>query len=113
MSKGLPRMSRGLRRYEVLLPLRFNDGSPVPDDLIAQTLLELEAQFGGVSCEMQAIRGFWRHQGQSYREELTRVFVDAPDTRQTRAFFKRFKEVLKTRFQQIEIWLTTYPIETM
>ena len=30
-------MSRSLRRYEILLPLRFNDGQPVPDDLIADT----------------------------------------------------------------------------
>jgi hypothetical protein len=29
-------MSKGLRRYEVLLPLRFNDGQPVPNELIAQ-----------------------------------------------------------------------------
>ena len=30
------------RRYEILLPLRFNDGQAVPDALIADTLLELE-----------------------------------------------------------------------
>jgi hypothetical protein len=39
-------MSRSLRRYEILLPLRFNDGQPVPDDLIADALLELEKRFG-------------------------------------------------------------------
>jgi len=44
-------MSRSLRRYEVLLPLRFNDGQPVPDDLVADTLLELEQRFGAVSSE--------------------------------------------------------------
>ena len=30
-------MSRSLRRYEILLPLRFNDGQPVPDDLVWMT----------------------------------------------------------------------------
>jgi len=44
-------MSRSLRRYEILLPLRFNDGQPVPDDLVADTLLELEQRFGAVSSE--------------------------------------------------------------
>jgi hypothetical protein len=29
------------RRYEILLPLRFNDGHPVPDELVADTLIEL------------------------------------------------------------------------
>jgi len=41
-------MSRMVRRFEVLLPLRFNDGSAVPDDAIADTLLELEQRFGAV-----------------------------------------------------------------
>ena len=35
-------MSSLQRRYEILLPLHFNNGQVVPDDLIAQTLLELE-----------------------------------------------------------------------
>ncbi|MFI5455048.1 MAG: hypothetical protein ACHRXM_06315 [Isosphaerales bacterium] len=60
-------MSRALRRYEVLLPLRFNDGQPVPDDAVAETLLELEQRFGAVSCETQTIRGLWRYEGDSYR----------------------------------------------
>lgn len=38
-------------RYEILLPLKFNDGQPVPDALIIQTLLELEQQFEAVSWE--------------------------------------------------------------
>jgi hypothetical protein len=66
-------MSRMLRRFEVLLPLRFNDGSPVPDDAVADTLLELEQRFGSVSCETQTIRGQWRHEGQNYRDDLIRV----------------------------------------
>ena len=33
-------MSGTFRRFELLLPLRFNDGQPVPDELIAEMLLE-------------------------------------------------------------------------
>jgi len=36
-------MSKAFRRFEILLPLRFNDGSAVPEELVADTLL---AQFG-------------------------------------------------------------------
>jgi hypothetical protein len=50
-------MSKQFRRFEILLPLRFNDGQSVPDELIADTLLELREQFGAVSCETQTIRG--------------------------------------------------------
>jgi hypothetical protein len=102
-----------LRRYEILLPSQFNDGRPVLPDLIADTLQELERAFGAVSCETQAVQGLWRHEGELYRDSLARVFVDAADTAENRQFFVRFKERLKGRFQQKDIWLTTYPIEVI
>lgn len=106
-------MSRMVRRFEVLLPLRFNDGSPVPDAVIADTLIELEEQFGAVSCETQTIRGRWRSDGQSYRDDLIRVFVDAADDQESREYFVAAKERLKARFQQLDIWMTTYLIEIL
>jgi hypothetical protein len=106
-------MSRALRHYEMLLPLRFNDGQPVPDDVVAETLLELEQRFGAVSSETQTIRGFWRHDGESYRDDLIRVFVDVADEPEHRQFFLEFKERLKARFGQLDIWMTTYPIEVL
>ena len=106
-------MSSTLRRYEILLPLRFNDGRPVPDELVGETLLELRQQFHAVSAETQVIRGHWQHQGEVFRDELVRVFVDVADNNDTRAFFVSYKEHLKTRFQQLDIWRTTYPIEVI
>jgi hypothetical protein len=44
-------MSREYRRFEILLPLRFNDGAPIPEDAIGQTLAELQERFGAVSSE--------------------------------------------------------------
>lgn len=49
-------MDKPYRRYEVLLPLKYNNGSPVPDDLLAETLLGIREHFGAVSCESQTIR---------------------------------------------------------
>ena len=106
-------MDRPYRRYEMLLPLRFNDRRPIPDDLIVDTLLELEERFGAVSCESQRTRGYWRHESESFRDELIRVYVDVPDLPEHHEFFARFKERLKTRFQQIEIWMTTYPLDVL
>ncbi len=106
-------MSRSLRCYEILLPLRFNDGQPVPDEFVADTLLELEQRFGAVSSETQTTRGLWRHEGESYRDDLIRVFVDVADEAEHRRFFLEFKERLKGRFQQLDIWMTTYAIEVL
>ena len=106
-------MSSTFRRFEILLPLRFNDGAPVPGELVAETLLELEQRFGAVSSETQTIHGLWHHQGQSYRDDLTRLFVDVPDAPESIEFFREFKERLKVRFKQIDIWMTTYPVEVI
>lgn len=106
-------MSNSYRRFEVLLPLQFNDGQLVPEELIGDTVLELRAHFGAVSSETQVIRGYWEHQGQSFRDDMVRVFVDVPDTVENRRFFVDFKELLKTRFKQIDIWMTTYSLEVL
>jgi len=37
------------RRCEILLPLCYNDGTPVSKSLLAQTIQELEERFGAVS----------------------------------------------------------------
>lgn len=104
-------MSKSFRRFEILLPLRFNDGSAVPEELIAITLEEIQDRFGAVSCESQAIRGLWRYGGQSYRDESVRLFVDVPDVPESSSFFREFKERAKNRFGQIDIWMTTYPVD--
>lgn len=101
------------RRYEILLPLKFNDGQPVPPALIGDTLVELRRRFGAVSWETQIIQGIWQHQGAEFRDELVRVFVDVADLPENREFFADLKGQLKTRFHQLDIWMITYPIEVI
>ena len=62
-------MSGLSRRFEILLPQRFNDGSLVPDQLILDALLELRQRFGAVSWETQTIRGLWRHEQQEFQDD--------------------------------------------
>jgi hypothetical protein len=106
-------MNNSYRRFEILLPLRFNDGNLVPNELLVDTVLELETRFGSVSSETQIIRGIWNFQGQPIRDELVRVFVDVLDVPENRKFFVEFKEHLKKRFRQIDIWMTTFPLEVL
>ena len=40
-------------------------------------------------------------------------FVDVPDTPENREFFVAFKDRVKSRFKQIEVWMTTCPIEVL
>ena len=101
------------RRYEILLPLRFNDGQPVSDALISETLTELESHFGAVLWETQAVRGRWRHEEEVYSDDLMRVIIDVEDLVEHRQFFGEFKERLKLRFRQIEIYMTTHLVDVI
>ena len=101
------------RRYEILLPLRFNSGKAVPEEVLGKVLSELEQRFGAVSWETQIIRGAWQHLGTPFRDDLTRIFIDVPDTPEHKNYFITFKENLKTQFQQLDIWLTSYSIEIL
>ncbi|MCK6485267.1 MAG: hypothetical protein HUU22_17385 [Phycisphaerae bacterium] len=55
----------------------------------------------------------WQHGDEEHRDDLVRVFVDALDIAETRQFMSSFKQRLKTRFRQLDIWMITYPIELM
>ncbi|MEX0774645.1 MAG: hypothetical protein WD042_02900 [Phycisphaeraceae bacterium] len=105
--------SRAFRRHSILLPRRFNDGSAVPYEIIGDTLIELRQRFGAVSSETQTIQGSWTHEETIYLDELIRVWVDVDDTDANRAFFADFKDRLKARFQQLDIWMTTYLVEVI
>jgi hypothetical protein len=101
------------RRYEILLPRRFNDGRRVPAGLLRQTFRELELRFGAVSAERQTILGAW-HQGQKrYEDQLVRLFVDVPSESEHEEFFRDYKATLKRRFDQLDVWVTSHEIKIL
>lgn len=74
-------MTSKWRRYEVLLPVQFNDGREVPPDWLADAVLEIVDRFGAASYEAQKIEGHWRHAGVLYRDSLVKIVVDVPDSK--------------------------------
>jgi len=102
-----------LRRYEILLPLRFNDGKPVPDALISQTLADLETRFGAVSWDTQSVRGLWHYAEKTFSDDLMRVIIDVKDLPGHREFFRGLKGRLKKRFHQLELNMTTHLIDVV
>jgi hypothetical protein len=99
------------RRYEILLPLLYNDKRPVPRKLLVDTIHELRDRFAAVSSETQVIHGRWVRGRQAFRDDLIRVYVDAEETPATKKFFAEFKEKTRDRFRQTEMWLTSHPID--
>jgi hypothetical protein len=99
------------RRFEVMLPVKFNDGKPIPRKWFGRTALELTDHFGAASVETQTIEGHWLHGGVLYQDKLVRIFVDVPDLAENRRWMKEFKARWKAQLEQLEIWMVSYRIE--
>ena len=103
-------MSQSWRRFEVLLPLQYNDGCEVPKELLAEASREIARRFGADSYETQKVEGQWRRDGFIYRENMA-LFVDVPDNETSRAWMQDFKARWKTRLQQIDLWMVSHSIQ--
>jgi hypothetical protein len=95
------------------LPLKFNDGQPVPVEALNQTREELLARFDGMTVHPRSLLGIWLHEGQRYEDELIRFPIDIEDTEENQFFFINFKAILLERFQQLEIYIVSYPIDRL
>ena len=104
-------MIEQLRRFEILLPCQHNDGRRVPREVLTTTYQDLFLRFGGISIDTQTVRGVWLHEEMEYEDELVRVVIEVASTEGTIDFFSDFKEILMERFEQIEIWITSYLID--
>ena len=104
-------MSSSLRRFEVLLPLRFNDGREVPQEWLGEAVLEIVDRFGAASYETQKVEGHWRHGAVTYRDDLVRIVVDVSDTDDNRAWMREFKVKWKAKLEQLDLWVVSYLIE--
>ena len=104
-------MSSKWRRFEVLLPLQFNDGSDVPAELLAEAVLEIVDQFGAASYETQNVEGHWRHGGVIVRDNLVKIVIDTPDSQNNRRWMKQYKDRWLSKLEQTELWMVSYAVE--
>src|SRR5262245_36342672 len=107
-----PPMKSKSRRYEVLLPVRFNDGTDVPEELLAEAVNEIVEQFNAVTFYKQAVEGQWRHGETLFRDDLALIVVDVPDAPKNRKWMKAFKARWTARLKQLEIWMARYRIDS-
>jgi hypothetical protein len=98
-------------RFEILLPLFYNDGRAVEDQSFVDTDDELVATFGATSTDAVTVRGHWLYQSTIYEDRLIRVRIDVEDAAENWQKMRDMKEVLKRRFDQIDIWISAHRIE--
>jgi hypothetical protein len=98
------------RRFEVLLPLQFNDGREIPSEWLAEAVLEIVDHFGATSYQTQKVEGHWRHSGIVYRDNLVKLVVNVPDSAKNRQY-EAVQKSVEERLDQLELWMVSHRIE--
>ena len=101
-------MAKAARRYDVYLPLTFNDGRPIPDEHFDTVERRLLAQFRGVTSQQREfpLRGVWLGGTQLYLDQvIVMTVLDFRPSGSTR-FIVRLKRELLRAFEQLEILIT-------
>jgi hypothetical protein len=100
-------------RFEILLPLFYNDGRPIEDQKFLETDDSLVATFGATSTDSVVVRGHWLYESTKYEDRLIRVRLDVEDTPENWSMMRDFKEALKQRFEQVDVWISAHRIEIL
>ena len=97
-------------RYLILLPLKFPDGTPVPNSHIADTQVELARRFGGATLEPGRVSGMWVDEGQLVEDELVKLWMDVEDSADVQLYMSELRERLQQQFRQKVIYITAQRI---
>lgn len=100
-----------VKKYDIYLPLQYNDGEWIEDEKFEQTRSELFGRFGGLTYTMREfpLRGIWGQENQVYQDFIIiYTIIDFSSSEDTTQFFAEYKEILKSRFEQEEVLITVH-----
>jgi hypothetical protein len=101
-------MPRSARRYEIFLPLSFNDGRAIRDELFESVESRLIDRFAGVTAHRRdfPLRGAWQSESRVYLDQI--IILTVLDFRRlgSTRFIAELKRDLLRDFEQLEILIT-------
>ncbi len=104
-----------MKKYEIYLPLKYNDGREIEAEKIKQIREELIAVFGALTVSSQSApyQGSWKYGGVNFIDDIIKIEIIAGSDRKIERFFKGYKEHLKRLLKQIDILITAQNIRTI
>jgi hypothetical protein len=102
-----------VKEYDLFVPLRYNDGSPIEARKLQRLQARLLDFFDGLTFFPQPNEGFWKLGGVTYRDEIVVYRVLTDKVRSARRFLAELKTSLKREFQQEEILIIERDVETL
>ena len=104
-----------MKKYEIYLPLKYNDGREIEAEKIKQIREELISVFGALTVSSQSApyQGTWKYGGVDFIDDIIKVEIIAGADKKTQRFFRQFKVRLKRLLKQIDILITAQDIHTI
>ncbi len=108
-------VTRRMKKYEIYLPLKYNDGSKIEAQKITRIREELVNVFGArtVSSQAAPYQGAWNYRGIDFIEDIIKIEIIARADRKTQKFFRQFKQRLKRLLKQIDVLIIAQDIRTI
>jgi hypothetical protein len=98
------------------VPLNYNDSSEVEDWKLVEVERNLFEKFRGLTCfpTNLPLRGLWTKGELVYQDKIILYMViDFSASEENLSFMQQYKDVLKERFRQEEILITSQVIEVL
>ena len=104
-----------MKKYEIYLPLKYNDGREIEAEKIKQIREELISVFGALTVSSQAAlyQGTWKYGGVDFIDDIIKIEIITGADKKTERYFRQFKTRLKRLLKQIDILITAQTIRTI
>ena len=102
-------------RVEIIIPLNYNNGKPIPDRTLTKVYDIIQEKFGAISKESSVIYGNWQDPKSKiwYSDTNRRIWVDCDYTFSNIRYLKELKKRLKRLLKQYDNYITTTPITVL
>jgi hypothetical protein len=105
-------MPRSARRYDLYLPVTYNDGRPIADEVFRKLQGRLLARFGGLTAQQREfpLQGIWQGGTRLYLDQV--ILMTALDFRRqgSARFIAQLKQALLREFDQLEVLITEHSL---
>jgi hypothetical protein len=101
-------MPRAARRYDIYLPLKYNDGRTIPPEHVKSVERRLMAQVSGVTSNQAKfpLRGVWLGENNLFVDQVIVITTLDSRKRGSTRFIAQLKQDLLSEFEQLEILIT-------
>jgi hypothetical protein len=104
-----------MTKFEIYLPLKYNDGTEIETKKLKEIQQQLIAVFEAMTLSSLSapLQGKWRYGGVEYIDDIVRIDIIAREDWDSIQFFKNFKRRLKRNLRQLDILITLQYVHTI